>query len=272
MAYWGFGELVDELARVRALRAAPPGEATNDPDRGRVFGAALQQFDELLTAAHSVGPASAPLPLFYAPRQAGRAIAAARCADDRWDYRGHGLEVREDRAHIGKTVVKPKPTRGASDAFSVVADATGSTRLTAPVELEVLWASLRSDDVTVAAGLGEGLPRPLHLPPQPYALDARQVDLRLPVEDVYVEGETEVERDRRLATRLASYPAAADYEVCLWDRLALPAEGTDVARLILQWSNGGEPRLIRDVAQTYWARWTRSCGRPSVPTATCCLR
>lgn len=59
----------------------------------RGFGAALEQFEQLLGAAEVSGPASAPLPLFYALSQAGRAIAAARLPDhQRWDFTGHGLK------------------------------------------------------------------------------------------------------------------------------------------------------------------------------------
>jgi len=83
----------DALARVRALRANPPGLAATDPKRRAVFGAALEQFEQLLGAAEVSGPASAPLPLFYALSQAGRAIAAARLPDhQRWDFTGHGLK------------------------------------------------------------------------------------------------------------------------------------------------------------------------------------
>ena len=105
MPYWGVGNLEEELGRVRALRASPPGLAT-DGDRRRVFGAALEQFEQLLRAAEVSGPASAPLPLFYALSQAGRAIAAARMTDpQRWDYFGHGIwhprsTCRRSVAHV----------------------------------------------------------------------------------------------------------------------------------------------------------------------------
>lgn len=43
---FGIGDLDEELYRVRALRADPPGQATKGKRR-KVFGAALHQFDEL---------------------------------------------------------------------------------------------------------------------------------------------------------------------------------------------------------------------------------
>jgi hypothetical protein len=66
----------DSLYGIRATRASPPGRAGDDEERRRVYGAALAQFDELIAAASVVGPASRPLPLFYALSQAGRAVAA----------------------------------------------------------------------------------------------------------------------------------------------------------------------------------------------------
>jgi hypothetical protein len=60
---------------IRATRASPPGHAHDDAERRRVYGAALAQFDELIAASAAVGPASRPLPLFYALSQAGRAVA-----------------------------------------------------------------------------------------------------------------------------------------------------------------------------------------------------
>jgi hypothetical protein len=75
MARWGIGDLVDELARVRALRAEPPGLAADHRARRAACGAALQQFEELLRAADVLGPATSPISLVYALSQAGRAVA-----------------------------------------------------------------------------------------------------------------------------------------------------------------------------------------------------
>ncbi|WP_394798281.1 YaaC family protein [Streptomyces albidoflavus] len=62
---------------LRELRAAPPGRATSG-SRQKLFSSALEQSEQLFTAAGSVGPASRPLVLFYGLSQAGRAIAPAR--------------------------------------------------------------------------------------------------------------------------------------------------------------------------------------------------
>lgn len=58
------------LNLIRSTRAEPPGLAGDDPTRRSLFGAALQQFDELLSAAEITGYASRALPLFYALSQA----------------------------------------------------------------------------------------------------------------------------------------------------------------------------------------------------------
>jgi YaaC-like Protein len=60
-----------------------------------MISASLEQFEELLDAARSVGPATRPLPLYYALSQAGRAIAAARRVHP-WRLRFHGLTLLDD--------------------------------------------------------------------------------------------------------------------------------------------------------------------------------
>src|SRR6266851_6255194 len=76
--------------RLRATRASPPGLACDDHDRRAIYGAALQQFDDLIAAAGAIGPVSRPLPLYYAVHQAGKAIVAAWVRDE-FRPRIHGL-------------------------------------------------------------------------------------------------------------------------------------------------------------------------------------
>ena len=123
---------------IRETRSARPGKAHEDAKRGAVYGAALQQFEELMRAAATAGNASRPLPLFYAVSQAGRAIAAA-WADGPWTREGHGLKHSMGRSALRSTV---KPDPGPEDSFSHVAAVTGNHGLTKPVELGALWASL----------------------------------------------------------------------------------------------------------------------------------
>jgi hypothetical protein len=102
-----------------------------------VYRAALQQFEELFESASDAGPASRPLPLFYALSQAGRAIAAARADGDDWDFHGHGLKLSQDQDLLHR-VVSPR----GEGAFGVVRRATGSSPLAQPVEVGALWSSL----------------------------------------------------------------------------------------------------------------------------------
>jgi YaaC-like Protein len=125
---------------IRMTRATPPGRASADdePTRRATYVAALQQFDELMAAAAEVGPASRPLPLFYALSQAGRAIAAAHAGED-WAFHGHGLKMDEAKGELLQRRVYATKSRG---AFHVVADAVNSPPLMGDVEIGAMWCSL----------------------------------------------------------------------------------------------------------------------------------
>lgn len=139
MQLFGIDSEHDRL-RLRALRASPPGLAAKREGRRRVFAAALGQFDELLTAAGVVGPVSAPLPLYYAINQAGRAVGAAYQPDPgRWQPRWHGLIVRDPKSSLQSTIVEPLPR--SPNVFTIMAERVGSPLLTAPVRLGALWAA-----------------------------------------------------------------------------------------------------------------------------------
>jgi hypothetical protein len=92
--------------------------ASEDPARRLLYGAALQQFDELLTAAETTGYASRPLPLFYALSQAGRAIAAAFAETS--SIGAHGMS--EDRSSGQELLLHRRFRRRATanDALSVI--------------------------------------------------------------------------------------------------------------------------------------------------------
>src|SRR5436190_23562046 len=137
-------------SRLRASRSAPPGQAASTPERRRTFAAAMEQFEELIHAAQSVGPPARPLPLFYALSQAGRAIAAARGKDDARQLRGHGIQLDDDGSPLLDRHVAPQAERQPKagkppqcpSSFMGVSDATGSPRLTDPVTVGALCASL----------------------------------------------------------------------------------------------------------------------------------
>jgi hypothetical protein len=103
----------DDRFRIRALRAMPPRRAADDEERRRVFADALGQFDELLDAPVTAGPASRPLPLYYALSQAGTAIAAALQDPTReWRPGSHALITGDpDPAFLGQTTIRSNPVK-----------------------------------------------------------------------------------------------------------------------------------------------------------------
>ena len=158
--FWGVDERVDRLS-VQSLRARPPGLAGQDGQRRRVFGSSLEQFDELLEAAAAVRPAAAPIPLFYALSQAGRALAAVHISDSPWRPRSHGLRVGDPQKTIGDAMLTPEASKAGS--FQLFCRSIGSAPLTAPVSLGAVWAA--TGRFQRATGLGAGHPSPLTLQP-----------------------------------------------------------------------------------------------------------
>jgi hypothetical protein len=161
---------------LRALRAAPPGPAGVIDARRVVFAAALEQAEQFLTAASTVGYATKPVQLFYALSQAGRAIAAVR-ADEPWEIVGHGAQVMTSPEISGTTVRLDASKRG---ALGLVARATRSELWEGPINLGALWGSLPElphDAALIGSAhrpLQVGLDDsnwlgPLHQPGLPYA-------------------------------------------------------------------------------------------------------
>jgi hypothetical protein len=158
----------DSLYGIRATRASPPGYARDDQERRAVYGSALAQFDELITAATAVGPSSRPLPLFYALSQAGRAIAAAH-AEGVWRLRMHGLSAPElDRPPLDIEVKRTPAaaTDGSSvDSVTGVAAATHGDVFTDAATIGALWSSLPELFNLLPASSDTG-PYPLRLVPE----------------------------------------------------------------------------------------------------------
>ena len=131
------------LRLLRGSRAKPPHKAGSDANRRGLYGASLEQFEQLLGAAKVVGPAARPLPLFYALSQAGRAIVAARGEEP--ELNGHGLA--EDRqtpngANLLHRRVKRRAASDGRDAFGAVSRAIGSPEPKTPIELGEIWVGL----------------------------------------------------------------------------------------------------------------------------------
>jgi YaaC-like Protein len=151
MRFYGVDRQTDRFA-VQALRANPPGLA-HEADRRRVFGSALEQFDQLLVAAEAVGPATAPIPLFYAFSQGGRAFAAARVTGQDWRPHTHGLSVGDPGTRIGDTVLTPSSGRPGS--FQLFCRSIGSSALSAPTTLAAVWAAVGRYRAVEGLGAGE---------------------------------------------------------------------------------------------------------------------
>lgn len=128
-------------AEIRALRANPPGQATHGPRR-KVFGAALQQAEELFRGAETLGPSTRPINIFYGLSQATRALAAAGVVDNHaWQLRGHGIthEKGFDRALAS---VKFKESPDPRGAYTSLASLLKSARSERPVLLVDALAAL----------------------------------------------------------------------------------------------------------------------------------
>lgn len=125
-----------ELRRRRTSLGSKTLLASSSSRRG-AFSAAMQQFEELMSASAAVGPASRPITLYYAVVQAGVAVAAAHKTDP-WSFSQHGLKLQNARAPIADISVGPEGT----GAFQIVAQATNSPSLQMPVTVGALWSSL----------------------------------------------------------------------------------------------------------------------------------
>src|SRR6266851_223292 len=120
-------------------RSRPVGLAQSDPIRAGLYRAALEQFEELIKASASSGPASRPLPLFYALTQASRAITAVRGGPD---HRGHGLKLGDRKSDALRTEVIPVHGQTSPGHFQAVASTVGSPTLASSAPIGALLASL----------------------------------------------------------------------------------------------------------------------------------
>ncbi|MGO4651134.1 YaaC family protein [Arthrobacter sp. 2RAF22] len=133
--------------RVRALRSQEIGKAAGGARRS-TFNAALEQAEQLFTAAATVGTATQPILLFYGLNQLGRAIAAASTQVANSEYRltGHGIKDNklQDAANHGLAQLE---VRGLdSGAFPTVAQALGCSAMKDNVKLGDLWDLLPYTD------------------------------------------------------------------------------------------------------------------------------
>jgi hypothetical protein len=256
----------DSLYGIRATRASPPGFARDDDERRRVYGAALAQFDELIAASAAVGPASRPLPLFYALSQAGRAIAAAH-AKTAWSLRLHGLSSQElSVATLDIEVSRMAATgkdESSVDSVTGVADATGSEVFAKAATIGALWSSLPEVfDLLPASFSRELIPVRLALEPDPEGIRGRIDQAHLYAVAIDCDG-TPDELDKDLSE---NYPTSVGMNAYR------PFQGQPVMRvfthmgsgLVVRWNREAarDAGLDRDVAALERDGW--SWLRPSV--------
>jgi hypothetical protein len=141
---------LDDLARpsreavwrhLRALRHQPPGPAGRG-ERRLVFGAALEQSQQLFAAAASVDYASRPILVFYGLSQAGRAIAACskKAGNNGWRLAGHGIDVPD----LGQKPALPDlaVADGGKGSFTQLAPLLNSGSLPAGASLGQVWLTI----------------------------------------------------------------------------------------------------------------------------------
>ena len=130
----------DVWRNIRAFRHDPPGPS-NRGARKKVFGSALEQAEQLFSAAEEIGYAARPILLFYGLSQAGRAIAAAckACTSD-WRLSGHGIAVKNlgQRASLDDVKVADQ----GSGSFTQLAPMLNSGTLPDDATLGQIWSTI----------------------------------------------------------------------------------------------------------------------------------
>jgi len=213
-------ERTTALRLIRATRHSPPGLAGADPARRRRYGAALEQFEELLRAAATAGSAARPLPLFYALAQAGVAIAAAHLTRNGGLLKkSHGLTFTFANGTLASAIVTPT----IAGAFRDVAEASYSPALASGVSLPSLWASLPESSGDRLPG--DSSPAALSLEPEDQPTTSLAVIVMTANADAAVHGfpesfGTAPDRIEYLKEYLQNFPTAAGWEPTLGNQLA----------------------------------------------------
>jgi len=128
--------------RLRWLRAHPPGHAAKNRERRDAFAASLEQAEQLVRSAATLGPETRPINLFYGLSQGTRAVMAARePSDERLWLSNHGIGYKGslDRSITNIAVEELAKPRG---AFTSLARVLRSPGLPEPVPLGDLMAAL----------------------------------------------------------------------------------------------------------------------------------
>ncbi|WP_431924206.1 YaaC family protein [Micromonospora wenchangensis] len=131
-------------AALRSTRAEAPAGIRGG--RRKTYVAALEQAQQMFTAAANVGIATRPLLLFYGLSQGGRAIAAAAKQVRNNDYPlvGHGIKVNTSTLVGPVTEVQVYGDNTTAGSFTRLSKILNSPtwEATAPVSLGELWKTL----------------------------------------------------------------------------------------------------------------------------------
>jgi hypothetical protein len=129
-------------ATLRATRSNPPAAAAEDRARRATYVSALEQAEQLFRAASVVGPATAPVLLYYGLSQAGRAvIAAASSVRDDWRLTGHGIKLGDLTSSLPSISVYADGARGSFFRLSEVLESPTWGKSHA-IGLSQLWDAL----------------------------------------------------------------------------------------------------------------------------------
>ncbi|WP_175543787.1 YaaC family protein [Micromonospora pattaloongensis] len=131
-----------------------------------MFGAALEQAEQLFIAAKSVTPAASPVLLFYGLSQAGRAVAAAAAGKEnvaRWQLKGHGI-TNADAAGLSPANLSTLTVQNnGSGSFTQLADILRAASLPTPVALGEIWCLLPESVHFPLPGMGSLRPEYIQL-------------------------------------------------------------------------------------------------------------
>lgn len=253
---------------IRGLRADPPGHAGGA--RQATFTMALEQAEQLFSAAVTTGPAARPLPLFYGLSQAGRALAAARTPSDPWKPRSHGIgEASGNSTAATVADFRVEPRKGNPGAFALVADALASSALPGPTRLGDLWPLL--PDIQRFALPSSGPHRLINIQVNTYCADNDPINAEIsglpadlgierhPDEDPSAPRADWALEEQRVRNFLSNYPGINGYEFGTGGGQPIGFRPMDdgTAIVAVHWPNGPDApstpeQLTRRVATTYF--------------------
>lgn len=144
--------------QLRTLRSSPPGRAASG-HRRETFSAALEQAEQLLASARTVGVATQPILTFYGVSQIGRAVAAASTILSNKEYRLRAHGLTDGSLDIAPSAFTSITVRGdASGSFPTVAAALKACSLHTETTIGELWGLIPDGDRFAFEGIGDRRP------------------------------------------------------------------------------------------------------------------